>query len=62
MFRTLREKKRQVQVQPLSSYDNPYERIAERAYQLYEERGCMHGYALDDWLQAEKEIRVTGNP
>jgi DUF2934 family protein len=33
-----------------------HERIAERAYQLYEARGHKEGYALDDWLQAEKEV------
>jgi hypothetical protein len=32
------------------------ERVRERAYQLYEERGRIDGFALDDWLQAEREI------
>ena len=32
-------------------------RIAKRAYELYEERGRQEGYALEDWLQAEQEIR-----
>jgi hypothetical protein len=32
------------------------ERIRLRAYQLYEQRGKRHGYALDDWLQAEAEL------
>jgi hypothetical protein len=31
-------------------------RIAERAYALYVERGCREGRALDDWLEAEREI------
>ena len=30
--------------------------IRRRAFQLYEQRGCEHGYNLDDWLQAEAEI------
>ena len=30
--------------------------IRARAHQLYEERGCEDGHALDDWLQAEAEI------
>ena len=30
--------------------------IAARAYELYSERGYRHGYALDDWLEAEREI------
>jgi len=33
------------------------ERIRRRAYQLYEQRGRIDGFALDDWLQAECEIR-----
>jgi hypothetical protein len=31
-------------------------RIARRAYQLYEARGCADGFDLQDWLQAEDEI------
>jgi hypothetical protein len=31
--------------------------IARRAYELYEKRGCEHGYELDDWLQAERGLR-----
>ncbi len=34
-----------------------YERIARRAYELYEQRGCHAGSELEDWLQAEREIR-----
>ena len=30
--------------------------FARRAYQLYEERGCVDGFDLQDWLQAEHEI------
>jgi Protein of unknown function (DUF2934) len=32
------------------------EKIRLRAYELYEQRGKVDGYALDDWLQAEAEI------
>jgi hypothetical protein len=31
-------------------------RIEERAYELFLERGGEHGYHLEDWLKAEKEI------
>jgi len=27
-----------------------------RAFELYEQRGKVHGFDLDDWLQAEAEI------
>lgn len=32
------------------------EKIAKRAYELFLARGGQHGYHLEDWLQAEKEI------
>jgi hypothetical protein len=32
-----------------------HERICQRAYQLYQERGREHGRDLDDWLKAEAE-------
>jgi hypothetical protein len=44
------------QSEALPPCDELQARIAKRAYQLYLERGVDHGYALDDWLQAEREI------
>ncbi|HLN96844.1 MAG TPA: DUF2934 domain-containing protein [Pyrinomonadaceae bacterium] len=32
------------------------EKIAERAYQIYLERGGINGNAEEDWLQAEREL------
>lgn len=34
----------------------PHERIAQRAYELYELRGRQDGFDLQDWLQAEQDI------
>ena len=31
-------------------------KIAQRAYELYEQRGRQDGFALQDWLQAEQEL------
>ena len=31
--------------------------VARRAYELYEGRGCEHGHDVDDWLQAECDLR-----
>ena len=31
-------------------------RIARRAHEIYEARGGEHGKAMEDWLQAEREI------
>jgi Protein of unknown function (DUF2934) len=38
---------------------DPEDEIRRRAYELYEQRGKIDGYALDDWLQAEAEVVVT---
>lgn len=36
------------------------ERVEQRAYELYEQRGREDGFDAQDWLQAEQEI--TGRP
>lgn len=38
---------------PKESDNGFHHRIAVMAYELYERRGGVDGYALDDWLQAE---------
>ena len=35
------------------------QQIQQRAYELYERRGRTVGHDLDDWLQAEREIKGT---
>lgn len=37
--------------------EDPQTEIAQRAYDLYLTRGAGEGHDLDDWLQAEREIR-----
>ncbi len=32
--------------------------IAARAYSLYLDRGRQDGHDVDDWLQAERELRT----
>jgi len=32
------------------------ERIAMRAYEKWMQRGCVHGYDMQDWVDAEKEL------
>lgn len=39
-----------------SSFDDLHARIATRAYELYVQRGCRQGCAVEDWLEAEREI------
>jgi len=36
--------------------DNVQEKIAKRAFDLFVARGGQHGYHIQDWLQAEKEV------
>jgi hypothetical protein len=36
------------------------EQIAARAYQLFVARGGTHGYDIEDWLQAERELIGEG--
>ena len=33
-----------------------WERIAKKAYELYERRGRGDGYALEDWFEAEEAV------
>jgi hypothetical protein len=35
----------------------PVEAIQERAYELYVNRGKQPGHELEDWLQAERELK-----
>jgi DUF2934 family protein len=35
--------------------------IARRAFELYCERGYRDGYDVQDWLQAERELRRTAS-
>jgi len=48
---TARGKEPPIQTRPLE------ERIRRRAYELYVQRGKQSGNELDDWHQAEEEIR-----
>jgi hypothetical protein len=38
------------------SFDDLHGRITIRAYELYIRRGCREGCAVEDWLDAEREI------
>jgi len=35
--------------------------IRQRAYELYEQRGCTPGQENDDWFQAEREVLARSN-
>jgi Protein of unknown function (DUF2934) len=39
----------------------PLAEIRQRAFEIHIERGGIHGCDLDDWLQAERELRERYN-
>jgi Protein of unknown function (DUF2934) len=53
---TAKSKSRQPRSRKPAQSNKIDERIRRRAYELYEQRGRVDGFALDDWLQAEGEI------
>ena len=55
-----KKNKTNVLAQQVTDGDAANERIARRAYELYEQRGCVDGFDTQDWLQAEQE--VLGQP
>lgn len=36
--------------------DYLYDEVAKIAYDLHEKRGRVHGYDLEDWLEAERIV------
>ena len=44
-----------------SPYEPTLEEIQARAYEVYIQRGRIDGFDLEDWLQAEKELKENGN-
>jgi hypothetical protein len=59
---TAKPKSREPRSRKPNSSNDITERIRRRAHELYEQRGRVDGLALDDWLQAEGEIRGTKKP
>lgn len=37
--------------------NNDPDAIAKRAYEIYQNRGGNHGADLDDWLEAERQLK-----
>ena len=63
--KTLGQSKRNLAVTPKNSPARlammpntapPQDRIRERAYELFESRGCQPGQDEQDWLRAESEL------
>ena len=47
------------QAQP--HYEPTVEQIQLRAYEIYIQRGRQDGLDLEDWFQAEKELKTSGH-
>jgi DUF2934 family protein len=47
-------------IAPSESADatNVTDSVARRAYELFLERGGVHGHDLDDWLAAERQLNA----
>jgi DUF2934 family protein len=45
----------------VSPYEPAVEEIQARAYETYVRRGRKNGFDLEDWLQAEKELKRNHN-
>ena len=50
---------KQSAVWPVSG-ESRIDRIARRAHEIYEARGGRNGKALEDWLEAERDIDNAG--
>jgi hypothetical protein len=42
-------------------YEPTFEQIQMRVYETYIQRGRQDGSDLDDWFQAEKELKTSGH-
>jgi hypothetical protein len=47
---------------PSTNAPIPEDRIRQRAYEIHQARGGALGRELDDWLQAEREIKAGMQP
>jgi len=45
------------QAQP--HYEPTFEQIQVRAYEIYIQRGRTHRFDVNDWLQAEKKLKIS---
>ena len=44
------------QKRPIELPDGMWDRIAQKAYELWDARGRREGYHLEDWFDAEAEV------
>ena len=52
------DKKETVELRALNGSGPTEDEIRKRAYEIYQERDGSTGDAVDDWLQAEAELKL----
>ena len=35
-----------------------HDEIAQRAFELYQRRGCQPGHEMEDWIEAQKQLSI----
>lgn len=53
----VKESETALSTDPTLDTQNLQQKIAACAYELFLKRGQFHGHDLDDWLEAEREVR-----
>jgi hypothetical protein len=43
---------------PVAPVSPTHQQISERAYYIWESRGCPWDQSLEDWLEAEKQLKL----
>jgi hypothetical protein len=43
---------------PTAKTEVSRERIAERAYEIWVQQGCRHGWDRQHWLEAERQLKA----
>ena len=56
--RTTRRQAAEPQITPQPDGQPTYEQIAEAAYHRYLQRGGQHGQDFDDWVEAERTLKL----
>ncbi len=54
----MNEKTRAADEQPTNS-EPTHDQVAQRAYEIFLDRGATDGQDVDDWLRAESELRTA---
>lgn len=54
---TVTKKERVATPENISNTAVSQEQILERAYLIWQRKGCTHGFDIEDWFTAERELQ-----